>query len=285
MLLGKIKGQEDNGDDAMQKLISTIKNLIAMRRQTRYEILQKLAAVILPEYRFKWPFLDWWDNAGFSNYLDRFDELGGSNSDRRWMVAQLLRLTYSVPGDTAECGVYKGASSYLIALFNSELVAGTRRHYMFDSFAGLSQPGDEDGSHWSDSDLSISQDTVAENLSGLEGVSFMPGWIPSRFHEVEQRRFSFVHIDVDLYQPTYDSIAFFYPRMNPGGVLICDDYGSTLCPGATSAIDRYLKGKPEKMLALCSGGGFLIKGCDTAPDTLFPLSIESRGGNETSMGT
>jgi len=37
------------------------------------------------------------------------------------------------------------------------------------------------------------------------------------------KTFLFVHVDVDLYEPTRDSIAFFYPRMNLGAVSLCDD--------------------------------------------------------------
>ena len=90
------------------------------------------------------------------------------------------------------------------------------------------------------------------------------GWIPERFPDVEDRKFSFLHIDIDLYEPTRDSVAFFYPRMSDGGIILCDDYGSTFCSGATKAIDEYLADKPEKMISLSGGGGFLIKGCPTA---------------------
>jgi hypothetical protein len=71
-------------------------------------------------------------------------------------------------------------------------------------------------------------------------------------------------VDVDLYEPTRDSIRFFYDRLNPGGILVCDDYLFMTCPGATEAIDEFLADKPEKMLGLPGGGGFFIKGCATA---------------------
>jgi hypothetical protein len=93
-----------------------------------------------------------------------------------------------------------------------------------------------------------------ERLVSLKGV------IPDRFREVEDRRFSFVHVDVDLYEPIRDSIRFFYDRLNAGGVLLCDDYGFLACPGATLAVDEYLASKPEAVVALSSGGGFLVKG-------------------------
>jgi hypothetical protein len=77
---------------------------------------------------------------------------------------------------------------------------------------------------------------------------------------VEDRRFKLVHIDVDLYQPTRDSVEFFYPRMVPGGVILCDDYGSTRCPGARRAMDEFFFEKPEgPVVDLLNGQGLAIK--------------------------
>src|SRR5439155_2143547 len=84
----------------------------------RFKILRKVGQVVMPGYRFKWPQLGWWNESAFNAYLRRFDELDGMNTDRRWMLYQLLRLIADVPGDTAECGVYTGASSYLICKMN-----------------------------------------------------------------------------------------------------------------------------------------------------------------------
>ncbi len=89
------------------------------------------------------------------------------------------------------------------------------------------------------------------------------GWIPEKFFEIETSNFAFVHIDVDIYEPTKASIEFFYPRLNNGGILICDDYGFSTCPGATLAIDEFLKDKPERMISFASGGGWFMKGVET----------------------
>ena len=93
----------------------------------------------------------------------------------------------------------------------------------------------------------------------------MKGWIPCRFGEIADRRFAFVHIDVDLYEPTRDALEFFYPRLNEGAVLVVDDYGFTSCPGATRAAEEVTGPLAEKMIALPDGGGFLIKGRATVP--------------------
>jgi hypothetical protein len=216
----------------------------------RFGLLWRFGRWVFPTYRFEWHQIDWWRNADFNRYLDRFDERLGFNTARRWGVSQLTRLVAAVPGDTAECGVFKGA-------------ALPRTHFCFDSFEGLSEPTSADGSYWARGNLTFGVEGVKQALASLPDVRFCRGWIPAPFAEAEDRRFAFVHIDVDLYEPTRDSMAFFYPRLSPGGIIVCDDYAYSTCPGATRAVDEYLADKPERMIALPSGGGFLIKGCTT----------------------
>lgn len=113
---------------------------------------------------------------------------------------------------------------------------------------------------WAQGDFAASQEAVAQNLSDFPHVRFHKGWIPTRFHEVEDRSFAFVHVDVDLYQPTHDALSFFYPRLVAGGVLVCDDYGFLTCPGATRAFDELAATWPEAVVThLPTGQGLLVK--------------------------
>ncbi len=258
----------------MPPFLSAVLNKLIFARKIgiRFTALRVIAAVLCPEYRLRYNVLDWMSDEAFNRYLELIGEsapLKSVNAGRRWMVYQLIRLTENVPGDTAECGVYQGGMSYLIASFlaRSRLA---KAHHLFDSFEGLSNPGSEDGSHWHEHDITAALSVAEKLLSGFQNVYFYKGWIPTRFREIADRQFSFVHIDVDLYQPTRDSIEFFYPRVSPGGIIICDDYGSVVCPGAIKAIDEYLQDKPEKMVKLTDGGGFLIKGVPTT-DSYSPV--------------
>ena len=54
--------------------------------------------------------------------------------------------------------------------------------------------------------------------------------------------------------------------------MTCDDYACTTCPGATKALDDFLKDRPEKMIALDAGAGFFIKGqvVQETPSLLLP---------------
>lgn len=248
---------------SVSKFLARTTNVIRGDRQARFRLLLVLARWLAPNYRFKWPAMAWWNDETFNAYLDAFEESGGLNTDRRWNLYQLLRLVEGVDGDTAECGVYKGSSSYLICEVSTYAQRARREHFVFDSFEGLSAPDEIDGVYWRQGDLTVAEETARANLIKFENVRFMTGWIPERFEEVANRSFAFVHIDVDLAQPTLDSFGFFYDRLSPGGVIVCDDYGCTTCPGVTAVIDGFLSKRPEKMLALSCGGGFMIKGVRT----------------------
>lgn len=237
----------------MLNFVRLARNAFSTDPDRRLAALKILADWLLPDYRLTWHQMDWWHDPDFNDYLERFDERKGFNTHRRWMLGQLVRLVESIEGDTAECGVYLGASSWLICKLG-------RTHHLFDSFEGISEPRSEDGSYWTKGRFAVKVDQVLENLSPFaDQIVMHQGWIPERFPEVAERKFAFVHVDVDLYQPTLDSIAFFYPRLTRGGILLCDDYACTTCPGATKAVDEFLSDKPERMISLDAGGGFLIK--------------------------
>jgi O-methyltransferase len=193
----------------------------------------------------------------FLKYYESFEGTGQYYTlDRKYTLAQLMKLVTDVAGDTAECGAYKGASSYLIC---QRLEGSNKKHHVFDSFDGLSRPGPQDGSHWRPGDLAAGEEIIRANLTNFDFVVYHRGWIPEKFPEVAAARFSFLHLDVDLYQPTLDSLNFFYEKMSPGGLILCDDYGFLTCPGAKMAMDAFFADKPEQIVALSTGQGLVIK--------------------------
>lgn len=230
----------------------------------KWQWLVAAGMLLCPEYRLSWPQLNWWNDEEFTNYLEVIGEKEGFNSARRWNACQLMRLVSGVPGDMAECGVYRGQTAGLLLRACKER---SRHLHLFDSFEGLSAPTAFDGSHWNLGNLAATERDVENTLSVLSpdysAYTLYKGWIPTRFPEIQSCKFSFVHIDVDLYEPTKSSIDFFYPLLSQGGICVCDDYGFSTCPGATKAMDDFLKDKPEKMIYPASGAGFFIKGCNT----------------------
>ena len=51
-------------------------------------------------------------------------------------------------------------------------------------------------------------------------------------------RIALLRLDTDWYASTKHELEHLYPRLEPGGVLIIDDYGHW--PGARQAVDEYL---------------------------------------------
>lgn len=173
----------------------------------------------------------------------------------------------------AECGCFKGQSTYGISRILKDLNF-QNNFYVFDSFeGGLSDFQSQDkillNKDITDSQIekrkqqySSDEYKVKENLKEFDFMRFFKGWIPTEFYNVKDLNFQFVHIDVDLYQPTYDSISFFYPRLTSGGIIVCDDYNFTDFPGAKTAWDEYFKEideKPKFIYEVPLGSIFLIK--------------------------
>lgn len=227
----------------------------AERRQAaKFRLLSRVAQILTPEYVLTAPEKAWFADEQFFRDFYAF-ETHDQTADRKYMLRQLLSLVDLVPGDTAECGVYLGASSWFIC---DHFRSTSRTHHGFDSFEGLSAPIALDGAFWHVGDLRTQEDNARELLRPFEARLYR-GWIPERFHEVADRTFAFVHIDVDLYQPTRDSLEFFYPRMAPGGVILLDDHGLTTCPGATRAAEEYMANRPESIVLLTTGQALILK--------------------------
>ena len=199
-----------------------------------------------------------WTDREFVATYDRLVPGNRRSFERKYVVSQLVRSLGHVPGDIAECGVYNGATAYFMAAAARASGRGRELH-LFDSFEGLSAPQPRDGSFWTAGALAISEQHAIENLREFTGCHIYRGWIPDRFAEVGDRRFAFVHIDVDLYQPTFDSLSFFYPRVVEGGMILCDDSGFVTCPGARAAIADFMATRAERPISLPTGQDLIIK--------------------------
>jgi hypothetical protein len=205
--------------------------------------------------------LTWVEDRDFRR---RFHELSPENrysETRKWVIREFANAVRDLEGDVAECGSFRGASAWFIA----DALRDRCEVHIFDSFSGLSPPTKDDissgksRSFWSEGALKADLETVRRTLSDFDNIRYYPGWIPERFGEVAGRTFRLVHIDVDLYQPTLDSLEFFYQRLVDRGVVILDDYGSSLCPGAKKAVDLFVKKHSEHVIQLPTGQGVLIK--------------------------
>ena len=187
-------------------------------------------------------------------------------SQRHYVLNYLLRNADLKNGDLCEVGCWRGLSAYQIATYLKTEDIGVVFH-IFDSFEGLSEIESVDRFENEKRDpksirdqFACSLEKVQDNMKEFNFIKYYKGWVPERFPEVKDKRFSLVHIDVDLYQPTYDSFQFFYPRLIRNGLMVFDDYGCIQFPGAKKAIDQCLAMLDHPFfIPLPSGQAFLIK--------------------------
>lgn len=203
----------------------------------------------------------------------RATQMGDSDNalrrQRHYILQMAIQSVSDGEGQVAECGCWRGLSSYQIATYLESW--SSPKFHIFDSFEGLSSfKAEDEGAHGvpSSNRLSVreqfacSLEAVRSNLQKFDFIEYHPGWIPERFSDVSKEAFAFVHIDVDMYQPTRDSLQFFFPRLVPGGLIVFDDYGFAGFPGARKAVDEYLggvAGSEYRFLSTPSGSAVLTR--------------------------
>jgi hypothetical protein len=209
-------------------------------------------------------FNDLYENAQRETQMKHTDN--ALRRQRHYTLNYLLRNADLGSGDVCEVGCWRGLSAYQVASYLQSSDKNILFH-IFDSFEGLSEIMEIDRYKHDNRDVesvrkqfACALNIVKDNLKEFNFIRYYKGWIPGRFNEVEGLKFSFVHIDVDLYQPIRDSFEFFYPRLAPKGIMVFDDYGCIQFPGAKKAVDECISNvKNIFFLPLPSGQAFLIK--------------------------
>ncbi len=231
----------------------------AQRRRVRQECA-RLAASLFGDFPIGDDYKLWLEDKEFRQKFKELSPISPYSLERKWTLREFAKYVSPLPGSMAECGCYQGASAYFMAKENP----GVALH-LFDSFEGLSDPQQvdvpirADNRGWKRGDMSASEEIARKNLQEFSNIIFHKGWIPEKFHLVQNEQFKLVHIDVDLYQPTKDSLHFFYPKMIDNGIIVLDDYGSTICPGAFKASSEFSKENNLKIIHLSTMQGIIIK--------------------------
>jgi O-methyltransferase len=161
-----------------------------------------------------------------------------------------------IKGAVVECGVWRGGSSMLAA--STLLDAGDVRDlWLYDTFEGMPSPGEADyasqlGQHADE--LLTRPDMLGEQTRAIAGLDEVranmarTGYPDGRVHYVKGKvedtipaeapaRIALLRLDTDWYESTRHELEHLYPRLEPGGVLIIDDYG--WWEGARRAVDEF----------------------------------------------
>jgi O-methyltransferase len=199
----------------------------------------------------------WFGDTSFTQIYQAIRGVSGVDAQSAWNVWSLARQCAQLPGDFVEAGVYRGGSALLI-LDAIERTSGGHRLHLFDSFAGLPAPGALDLHRMGDfADTSVT--AVRSRFPPSSDVTIHQGWIPETFVHSGLASVAFAHVDLDLEQSIADACAYLYPRLQPGGVMVFDDYGWSTCPGARAAVDAFFSDLPEVPLILATGQAIVTR--------------------------
>ena len=189
------------------------------------------------------------------------------SDDRLYALATLLLQALATSeGDVAECGVYRGGTARLLADVVRESGA-SRSLALCDTFAGMPDTDPRVDLHRKGDFADTSLEAVRSYLATYQSIEYVPGLIPASLAPLAQRRFCFVHIDLDIHAAVLDASRFFYERVTPGGFLVYDDYGFASTPGARQAVDTFYADKAEVPLVLAGGQCVVFKtGAETSRD-------------------
>lgn len=188
-------------------------------------------------------------------------------------LARYFSRSLTIDGARAECGTLKGFSALLMSRLAQAADArfsGERMH-LVDSFEGLSAPQPQDavpdpvtqGRKFfpaAQGTMACPLEHVQTVLQAFPQIAFYKGWIPEVLKHLPDTRWAFVHVDVDLYEPTLGCLEYFVPRLAPGGIIVNDDYCSPLFPGGGLAWDEYCGRHGVAFAALDTGQAVLVKG-------------------------
>lgn len=165
----------------------------------------------------------------------------------------LYRSVINLPGEVFELGVYKAASLVRLATFRNLLENDYSRKVVgFDAFGefpnkNLTLKADLDFIH--DFEKAGGEGLSIEEVDGIfkeknfKNVFLNKGnvfeTLPKYLEKYPATRIAFLHLDMDVKEPTAFALDLLYDRVVPGGLIVLDDYNAVA--GATNAVDNFLK--------------------------------------------
>jgi len=157
-------------------------------------------------------------------------------------IAHLAETVRTVAGDFAEFGVWQGATFLPMARAWPD-----RACHAVDSFRGMAEPTVRDV----DLDGTQSCPRGAFDVGGAgplrQATAAMPnvviheGFVPAILRECHTPRgFAFAHVDLDHFEPTLETLEWLWPRVNPGGLVVCHDWFEDSVRLAAGAVSDWM---------------------------------------------
>jgi O-methyltransferase len=171
-------------------------------------------------------------------------------------------LQENIHGNIVECGVWRGGSMLAVALTLEQLGSDDRDLYLFDTYEGMTEPGEEDvdfhgvsaedqlqaeerskESHiWCYAGIDDVKRTMSTSNYSASSIHYVVGNVKDTLPDQAPEKIALLRLDTDWYESTRHEMEVLFPRLQPGGILIIDDYGHW--QGAKQAVDEYLGRHP-----------------------------------------
>ena len=171
----------------------------------------------------------------------------------------------NIEGDFVECGVGAGGSMMAVAFSLLGLGVKDRRLLLYDTFEGMARPTAEDVSilgkpatrkyerkmkdgecTWHNFPLEDIRANMALTQYPSDAIFYYKGLVQDTLPSNDSTEISLLRLDTNLYESTVVECAQLMPKLQPGGVLIIDDYFRWL--GQQKAVDEYLSESGVRML-------------------------------------
>jgi O-methyltransferase len=180
-----------------------------------------------------------------------------------------------IEGAFVECGVWRGGSSMLAALTLDALGDHDRPLYLYDTFAGMTEPTPEDGAvartRWDERRIDAdhhpwayaSREEVEHNLreAGIDTSRFrlIQGPVEETIPANLPDRIALLRLDTDWYESTKHELVHMFDLVPPGGIVLLDDYGHW--EGARRAVDEFLaeRGIEPLLMRIDRAGRLFVK--------------------------
>ncbi len=163
----------------------------------------------------------------------------------------------NLEGSVAELGVYKGKFARYINQYFPE-----RSLFLFDTFEGFDNRDitSEKQNKFSSGEQDFS-DTSVESVLKLmpypEKCLPVKGFFPESAKGIDAT-FVYVSIDADLYEPIYNGLVFFYPKLVSGGYIFIHDFNNDNYKGSRKAVEQFCKEQKINYVPLPDSGGSAI---------------------------
>lgn len=160
--------------------------------------------------------------------------------DRYKTSLRLSQQISHISGDVVECGVWRGGMIAGIA----RTLGNDRRYALFDSFEGLPEADLQlDGSkavRFTGACKAPERFAIqAMALAGIDNYEIHSGWFKDTLSKANfPDGIALLRLDSDWYASTIECLENFYHRVNPGGVIVVDDY--FYWSGCRRAVHDYL---------------------------------------------